>query len=100
MHKTYDFLCCLYVKLYFVLKVYVIKIRNMDKRAGKNCGMKVILTAGNCPELFFGSREEAQEIRIRGKNLNRRCLFYCRLCCETATALTKKFKLISIKRAG
>lgn len=25
----------------------------MDKSAGKNCGMTVILTAEECPELFF-----------------------------------------------
>ena len=72
----------------------------MDKSAGKTCDMTVILTMRSCSEFYFGSRNEAREIRIEGKNLNRRCLFYCRLCCETATALTKKFKLISIKRAG
>lgn len=51
-------------------------------------------------KLFWKGITEAPETGYERKNLDRRCLFYCRSCSETATALTKKYKLISIKRAG
>ena len=92
MYRTNDILCCFYVKLYFVLRKYVIKIVNMDKSGEGRKTMRGVL-------MEDGSGCGQWCVKCSEKRTYLPCYFYCRSCPWTASSLTKKFKLISIKRA-